>query len=72
MIRLINKGSSLGYAIPGAILGVALMTWVGYSLQGNVGGSITETLFYSSTYGLVIAYSIRLTFIDRWIFYSFH
>lgn len=58
-ILALNKISSLGYAIPGAILGVALITWTGNLLQSNISSSLIETIFYQSTYGLVIAYSIR-------------
>lgn len=59
IMKLISKASSLGYAIPGAVLGVALMTWVGSLLQSSHTNSLIETIFYSSSYGLIIAYSIR-------------
>ena len=49
----------MGYAIPGAILGVALITWVGSLLQNDTSSPLIESLFYTSTYGLIIAYAIR-------------
>ena len=56
---LINKACSLGYAIPGAILGVALISWVGTLLNTNASSTLIETIFYHSPYGLIIAYAIR-------------
>jgi len=56
--KVTNKLCSLGYALPGAILGVVLVTWVGSSLNSSI-SPLIETLFYGSTYGLVIAYAIR-------------
>lgn len=58
-LLIFNKISSLGYAIPGAILGIALISWTGEMLQHSSTSSLIQTLFYQSTVGLIIGYSIR-------------
>ena len=58
-MHVLGKISTLGYAIPGAILGVTIIAAVAL-LKNSLGSSaFLEFIFYGSTYGLVIAYVIR-------------
>lgn len=53
------KFCNLGYAIPGAILGVTLITWSGVLTNSDIDYVIVEYLFYSSSIGILLAYMIR-------------
>ena len=56
-IHLSSKISLLGYAIPGAILGVVLLSVKG-SLHQSA-DTLAQWIFHSSLTGLIIAYAIR-------------
>lgn len=56
---VLNKTSSLGYAIPGAILGVSLITLAATLKNTTASHPWVNFLFYGSTAGLVIAYAVR-------------
>ncbi len=53
------KISTLGYAVPGAILGVSIIAWSGAILQSGWDPGLVKMMFYHTTVGLIIAYSIR-------------
>ena len=54
-----SKMSTLGYAVPGAILGIGIIAWNGVVMNGSSAGDLVQWLFYQSTVGLMIAYGIR-------------
>ena len=56
---LLGKISTLGYAIPGAILGVTIIAVVAFLKTSMETTGFIDFVFYGSTYGLVIAYVIR-------------
>lgn len=56
-IHLTTKISLLGYAIPGAILGVVLLSVKGTLHQSA--GTTAQWLFHTTVTGLIIAYAIR-------------
>ena len=59
IMQVVLKVCNLGYAIPGAILGLTLITWSGFFSQSDTGYKIVEFIFYGSSIGIVIAYMIR-------------
>lgn len=54
-----SKISTLGYAVPGAILGIGIVAWNGAMMNDSAAGELVQWLFYQSTVGLMIAYGIR-------------
>ena len=58
-MRGLIRVSTLGYAIPGAILGVAILSWTGAALQYGPTSGMIKGLFYTTSIGLVLAYCIR-------------
>ena len=58
-MRGLIRMSTLGYAIPGAILGVAILSWSGAALQYGPTNGMISGMFYTSSIGLVLAYGIR-------------
>jgi iron(III) transport system permease protein len=55
----LSKVSTLGYAIPGAIIGICFISVIAFLKQHISATDAIDYLFYGSTYGLVIAYLIR-------------
>ena len=54
-----SKMSTLGYAVPGAILGIGIVAWNGAMINHSSMAGLIQWLFYQSTVGLMIAYGIR-------------
>ena len=59
IMQVVLKICNLGYAIPGAILGLTLITWSGFFSQSAMGYKTVEFIFYGSSIGIVLAYMIR-------------
>ncbi|PQJ30034.1 hypothetical protein BSZ32_17135 [Rubritalea profundi] len=55
----LSKVSTLGYAIPGAILGICTIAVIGFIKNNTSGGNLLDYLYYGSSYGLVLAYLVR-------------
>lgn len=56
---IMSKVSTLGYTVPGAILGIGIVAWNGAMINDSSAGYVVQWLFYQSTLGLMIAYGIR-------------
>lgn len=54
-----SKMSTLGYAVPGAILGIGIVAWNGAMMNDSSVEELIQVLFYQTTVGLMIAYGIR-------------
>jgi iron(III) transport system permease protein len=59
LMQVVLKISCLGYAIPGAILGVTLITWSGTLNNSDFSFQLINYLFYGSSIGVVLAYLVR-------------
>jgi iron(III) transport system permease protein len=55
----LSKVSTLGYAIPGAIIGICFISVIAFLKQNVSTTDLVDYIFYGSTYGLVLAYLIR-------------
>ena len=58
-MQSVLKICNLGYAIPGAILGVTLITLSGTVNQSDLGHQFINFVFYGSTLGVIFAYAAK-------------